>query len=50
MSSRITSGIGSKRCDDRTMMSTGWLVLPNIASEAIPDSASFPRANVPDSQ
>ena len=50
MSSRITSGIGMNRCDDRTITSTGWLVLPNMAIEAMPDSESFPRANVPDSQ
>ncbi len=34
MSSRITSGIGMNRCDDRTITSTGWFVLPNMASEA----------------
>ena len=31
MSSRITSGIGMNRCDDRTITSTGWFVLPNMA-------------------
>ena len=50
MSSRITSGIGTNRCDDRTMTSTGWFVLPNMAMDAMPDSASLPRAKVPDSQ
>ena len=50
MSSRITSGIGVNRCDDRTITSTGWFVLPNMASEAVPESESLPRANVPDSQ
>ena len=50
MSSRITSGIGMNRCDDRTITSTGWFVLPNMAMEAMPDRESLPRANVPDSQ
>ena len=44
------SGIGMKRCDERTITSTGWFVLPNRAMDALPDSASFPRAKVPDSQ
>ncbi len=35
------------RGDDRTMTSTGWLVLPNIAIEAEPLSCSLPRANIP---
>ena len=50
MSSRITSGIGMNRCEERTMTSTGWFVLPNSAIEACPERASLPRANVPDSQ
>lgn len=36
MSSRVTLGLGSKRCDDRTVTSTGWLVLPNMAIDALP--------------
>ena len=50
MSSRITSGIGAKRCEERTITSTGWLVLPNMAIEAVPLICSLPRAKVPDSQ
>ena len=40
----------SSLADDQTITSTGWFVLPNRASEAEPESESFPRANVPDSQ
>ena len=50
MSSRITSGMGTNRCDDRTITSTGWFVLPNMARDACPDRESLPRANIPDSQ
>src|SRR5262249_34972630 len=39
MSSRITSGIGINRCDDRTITSTGWFVFPNMAIEAMPERA-----------
>ena len=46
----ITSGIGMNKWDERTMTSTGWFVLPNMAIDAMPDSESLPRANVPDSQ
>jgi hypothetical protein len=34
------------KCDDRTMTSTGWFVLPNMAMDAVPESASLPRAKV----
>ena len=50
MSSRMMSGIGANRCPVWTITSMGWLVLPNIAMLASPDTASWPRWNVPDSQ
>jgi hypothetical protein len=47
---RMTWGMGAKRLDVRTSVSTGWFVLPKKAIEAIPLRDSFPRAKLPDSQ
>ncbi|OPZ34860.1 MAG: hypothetical protein BWY99_02410 [Synergistetes bacterium ADurb.BinA166] len=49
-SSRMTFGIGTKRFDVRTMVSTGWFVLPKKAIDAMPLRDSLPRAKLPDSQ
>jgi hypothetical protein len=46
----VREEVGAKRCPVLTMTSTGWLALPNIAMLASPETASWPRWKVQDSQ